>query len=146
MIPPMISSDAPPGERQVFERLASDPLADDWITLHSLALAEHIRQTQGEADFVIIVPGHGVAVIEVKSHTKVARLPDGRWQLGRHPPTGRGPFQQANEEMHSIRGYLRAQGADLRAIPLVSGVWFTHVRAREFNNAVLPFLVSHTPA
>lgn len=131
MIPPMISSDAPPGERQVFERLASDPLANDWITLHSLALAEHIRQAQGEADFVVIVPGHGVAVIEVKSHTKVACLPDGRWQLGRHQPTGRGPFQQANEAMHSIRRYLRARGVDLRAVPLVSGVWFTHVRARE---------------
>jgi Nuclease-related domain/UvrD-like helicase C-terminal domain/AAA domain len=130
MIPPMISSDAPPGERQVFERLASDPLTDDWITLHSLALAQHVRQTQGEADFVVIVPEHGVAVIEVKSHTKVARLPDGQWQLGSHPPTGRGPFQQANEEMHSIRRYLRARGADLHPVPVVSGVWFTHIQAR----------------
>jgi hypothetical protein len=25
------------------------------------------------------------------------------------------------------------------------GHFLTHVRAREFNNAVLPFLVSHTP-
>ena len=130
MIPPMISPDAPPGERQVFERLASDPQADGWIVLHSLALAEHVRQNQGEADFVVVVPGYGVAVIEVKSHKKVARSPDGRWRLGNHPPTDRGPFQQANEAMHSIRAYLRAHGADLRAVPLVSGVWFTHVKAR----------------
>ena len=32
--------------------------------------------------------------------------------------------------MHSIRTYLHARGADLRAVPLVSGVWFTRVRAR----------------
>ena len=62
MIPPMISADAPPGERQVFERLASDPEADEWVVLHSLALADHVRQAQGEADFVIIIPGLGVAV------------------------------------------------------------------------------------
>jgi len=130
MIPPMISPSAPPGERRVFERLASDPLTDDWVVLHSLALAEHIRQAQGEADFVVLVPGYGVAVIEVKSHTKLARLADGRWRLGSLPPTGRGPFQQADEQMHSIRRYLRSRGADLRAVPLVSGVWFTHVRAR----------------
>jgi hypothetical protein len=126
----MISPSAPPGERRVFERLASDPLADDWTVLHSLALAEHARQVQGEADFVVLVPTYGVAVIEVKSHSRLARLPDGRWQLGRLPPTGRGPFQQADEQMHSIRRYLRSRGADLRAIPFVSGVWFTHVRAR----------------
>ncbi|MBJ7603128.1 MAG: NERD domain-containing protein [Candidatus Dormibacteraeota bacterium] len=130
MIPPMISPDAPSGERQVFERLASDPQTDGWIVLHSLALANHVRQAQGEADFVVFVPGYGVAVIEVKSHKKVARTSDGQWRLGNHAPTGRGPFQQADEAMHSIRGYLHAHGADLRAVPLVSGVWFTHVRAR----------------
>jgi hypothetical protein len=130
MIPPMIASDAPPGERRVFERLASDPLADDWTVLHSLALAEHVRQVQGEADFLVLVPGYGVAVIEVKSHSRLARLPDGRWQLGSLPPTGRGPFQQADEQMHSILRYLRSRGADLGTIPFVSGVWFTHVRAR----------------
>src|SRR5215831_17042179 len=130
MIPPMIAPSAPPGERRVFERLASDPIADDWIVLHSLALAEHVRQVQGEADFVVLVPGYGVAVIEVKSHSRLARLPDGRWQLGSLPPTGRGPFQQADEQMYSILRYLRSHGADLGTIPFVSGVWFTHVRAR----------------
>lgn len=130
MIPPMIHSDAPPGERQVFDHLAREPQTDDWIVLHSLALADHVRQTQGEADFVVIVPGGGIAVIEVKSHRAVSRTPDGRWKLGSHPPTPRGPFQQADEAMHSIRKYLIARGVDLRAIPMVSGVWFTHVRAR----------------
>jgi Nuclease-related domain/UvrD-like helicase C-terminal domain/PhoH-like protein len=130
MIPPLVSSDAPPGERQVFQRLASDPITDDWTVLHSLELVRHVRQIQGEADFVVIVPGYGVAVIEVKSHAKVARLNDGRWHLGNDAPTGRGPFQQANEAMHSIRNYLMAHDVDVRAVPMVSGVWFTHVRAR----------------
>lgn len=130
MIPPLISTEAPPGERLVFERLATDPVADDWIVLHSLDIASHVRQTQGEADFVVLVPQQGIAVLEVKSHSTVARMADGRWQLGKAPATSRGPFQQASEAMHSIRQYLIGRGIDLRAVPMVSGVLFTHVRAR----------------
>jgi aminoacrylate hydrolase len=35
-------------------------------------------------------------------------------------------------------------GAEVKLFPR-GGHFLTHVRAREFNNAVLPFLVSHTP-
>ncbi len=28
-----------------------------WIVLHSLGIADHVRQVEGEADFVVIVPG-----------------------------------------------------------------------------------------
>jgi aminoacrylate hydrolase len=36
-------------------------------------------------------------------------------------------------------------GAEVKLFPR-GGHFLTHVRAREFNNAVLPFLISHTPA
>ena len=36
-------------------------------------------------------------------------------------------------------------GAEIKLFPR-GGHFLTHVRAREFNNAVLPFLVSHTPS
>lgn len=36
-------------------------------------------------------------------------------------------------------------GAEVKIFPR-GGHFFTQIRAREFNNAVLPFLVSHTPA
>lgn len=32
--------------------------------------------------------------------------------------------------MHSIRGYLKQRHVDLRSIPMLYAVWFTHVRAR----------------
>jgi hypothetical protein len=98
--------------------------------LHSLGIASHVRQVKGEADFVVVVPGSGILVIEAKSHATVERLPDGRWKLGNHAPTSRGPFQQANEAMHSIRDYLTSRGVDLHSVPMLDAVWFTHVRAR----------------
>lgn len=129
MMPPYCPDSAPPGERALFDVLASDPATGDWIVLHSLCIASHVRQVQGEADFVVIVPGHGIVVVEVKSHLSVDRLADGRWKLGSHPPTSRSPFQQASDAMHSIRHYLAGR-IDLYQVPLVNAVWFTHVRAR----------------
>lgn len=129
MMPPICPTDAPPGERAVFDALASDPATGGWIVLHSLCIAHHVRQVQGEADFVVIVPGFGIVVIEVKSHTSVGRLPDGRWRLGNRPPSLRSPFSQASDAMYSIRGYLTKRQVDLDAVPVVSAVWFTHARA-----------------
>ncbi len=130
MMPAYCPGDAPPGEKAVFEGLQKSEGTSDWIVLHSLGIANHIRQVAGEADFVAIVPGAGILVIEVKSHRSVERRSDGTWKLGKDVPTVRGPFQQASEAMYSVRDFLRKKHADLRSVPLLSAVWFTSVRAR----------------
>jgi hypothetical protein len=130
MMPPYCPQAAPPGEKALYEALAEGPDAGDWIVLHSLGIVDHVRQVEGEADFVVIVPDTGVLTIEVKSHLSVSRLDDGRWQLGSQRPTARSPFQQAGDNMHSVREYLISRNIDLRSIPVCSAVWFTSVRAR----------------
>jgi hypothetical protein len=130
MIPSFCPSAAPPGEQAVFHALAKAPDTDDWVVLHSLWLAEHVRQVEGEADFVVIVPSRGVLVIEVKSHQKLEILSDGRWKLGNDAPTSRGPLQQAREALFSIRDYLTNKKVDLRSIPMLSCAWFSELRAR----------------
>ncbi|MES2094208.1 MAG: NERD domain-containing protein [Actinomycetota bacterium] len=130
MMPAYCPDTAPPGERSLHAALASSGNTDDWIVLHSLGIADHVRQVEGEADFVVIVPDRGVLVIEVKSHQSIDRLSDGRWKLGNDAPTARGPFQQASEAMHSLRTFLKRKKVDLRSIPVLSAVWFTQVRAR----------------
>ena len=130
MIPSVIDDASPPGERTLFARFKSEAATSGWTVLHSLSLAEHPTQVEGEADFVIIVPGRGVAVIEVKSHTSVSRAPDGLWVLGRDASRRRSPFEQANGAMRAIMEYARKKGFDTRPFPFVYGVWFTNVRAR----------------
>lgn len=130
MMPAYCPDSAPPGERAVYGALATGADTHGWCVLHSLGIADHVRQVEGEADFVVIVPGKGLLVIEVKSHRSVNLLDDGRWQLGNDRPTERGPFQQAKEAMYSIRRYLERRQVDLRSIPVLYAVWFTHVRAR----------------
>lgn len=130
MIPNYCAETAPPGERALFAALASDAATEDWTVLHSLGIARHVRQVEGEADFVVIVPNHGVLVIEVKSHQSVAVLADGRWRLGNNAPTARGPVKQADEAMHSIREYLAKSQVNIHGVPIVCAAWFTHTRAR----------------
>lgn len=130
MMPAFCPAGAPPGEKAVYAALQGGAETGDWVVLHSLGIADHVHQVEGEADFVVIVPGAGVLVIEVKSHQSVDRRRDGSWKFGNDAPTARGPFQQAGEAMHSLRNYLDKKRVDLRSVPVLSAVWFTGVRAR----------------
>lgn len=130
MMPAYCPADAPPGEKAVYAALRDSAGTEGWVVLHSLGIADHVRQVEGEADFVVVVPDTGVLVIEVKSHQSIERRADGTWKLGNDAPTARGPFKQANEAMHSVRSYLGKKQIDLRSIPVLSAVWFTRVRAR----------------
>lgn len=130
MMPAFCPDDAPPGEKAVYVALRDSVGTEEWLVLHSLGIADHVRQVEGEADFVVLVPDTGILVIEVKSHQSIDRRPDGTWKLGNDAPTVRGPFQQANEAMHSLRSYLEKKHVDLRSIPMLWAAWFTGVRAR----------------
>ena len=130
MMPGFCPDDAPPGEKAVYSLLQLGSGTNDWLVLHSLGIAEHVRQVEGEADFVVIIPKTGILVIEVKSHQSINRRADGIWKLGNDAPTARGPFQQSNDAMYSLRNYLEKKGVDLRSLPVLSAVWFTGVRAR----------------
>lgn len=130
MMPAFCPDGAPPGEKALYTALQEGSETGDWIVLHSLGIADHVRQVEGEADFVVIVPATGILVIEVKSHQAIDRRCDGTWKLGNDAPTARGPFQQAGEAMHSLRNFLEKKHVDLRSVPMLSAVWFTSVRAR----------------
>ena len=116
MIPPVPYADTESdGELAVFQRLRDEPGSDDWIVLHSVNLAEHRKSVAGEADFVVIVPGHGVLVIEVKGWRSL-RLVDGGWYHGKEQKAdNRGPFRQASQAMWSLRDFLLKSRPDLAA-------------------------------
>ena len=104
--------------------LSEDPNAAGWTVLHSLDLADHVRASQGEADFVVLIPNEGILVIEVKSHKSV-RFTEQGWRLGNDPePDRRGPFKQASEALHSIRKYLDQRGLS-KSVPMLSAVIFS---------------------
>ncbi len=108
LIPPIYDpADTSRGEREVFELFRDAEGTGGWTVFHSLDIAEHVRQVEGEADFVVLIPGKGLLCLEVKGHDRI-RFHDGLWYYGSvQKGDPRGPFRQARECSYSIRDRLK---------------------------------------
>ena len=105
MIPPYFSEEIKStGEKQFFDLLRHDPATTDWVCLHSLGLARHVKRVYGEIDFVVLVPNEGIFCLEIKSG-RVARQ-GGVWKYtnryGDVSTSTIGPFRQARDGMFSL--------------------------------------------
>jgi hypothetical protein len=123
MRPDFYPADTVKGEKLVFNKLKGLEGADAWIALHSLDIFGDIPSGQGEADMVVLIPGKGVLVIEVKTHTQV-ECDEGVWRLN-GKIFERPPHKQASNAMHAIRAELERSGVDLYKMPFGFCVWFT---------------------
>lgn len=112
MIPAYFDDTTPPGERSVFNYLASAPA--DWLVLHSLDLAPRNRGIRTEIDFVVVVPDAGVLCIEVKSHEGITF--DGeRW----YPDSiKKSPFKQALDARYCFYRSISEVFPKFRRIPV----------------------------
>ena len=128
LIPPHIDPDTPSdGEKLVFERFAAASDHDDWTVLHSQDLAHHRRQMEGEIDFLVVAPGLGVLVVEVKGCHKLRRE-RGLWFYGSdRDGDARGPFKQASAAMHSLRDRLAKHRAHLHGVLFQSVACFPFI-------------------
>jgi len=135
MLPAEIYDGCPsPGEREIFLRLKNSPTIDDWVVLHSLDLAQHIRRVSGEADFVILVPALGILCVEVKACTRLRRDDKGWWYGAESKPDSRGPFRQAAEAMHTIRQRIAKARPDFADVVCWSAVVFPYLAFTERSN------------
>ena len=125
LIPNFIHDSAPPGEKELFATLRDQLQRHDWVVMHSLNLPRHLRRNAGEIDFLIMIPGKGILVLEVKSHGSVG-YKDGEWRLGNDEPSVRGPFKQAAEAMYSLKKDLPDELK--RGVPFTYAAAFTAVR------------------
>lgn len=128
MIPPTYHTNTvSKGEIEIFLRLTNDPIAKDWIVLHSLDIANHQKQISGEIDFIVIIPRKGALCIEVKACHHLERH-EGQWYYGTSTiPDMRGPFKQASQAMHSIRKKLVSRDRSLSGILFWSAVIFPYI-------------------
>lgn len=126
LIPPDYPDCTSPGEALVFDALRALTVAPGWTVLHSLHIPEHVRQIEGEADFVILMPGLGVLCLEVKSHL-VADYMNGAWYLGHTAgPDYRGPFRQSEMAARSIKNKVVSALPAAATVLFWPAVAFTH--------------------
>ena len=110
MIPPYYLEEIKStGEKQFFDLLRHDPATADWVCLHSLSLARHVKRVYGEIDFVVLIPNEGIFCLEIKSG-RVARQ-EGVWhytnRYGDVSTSTIGPFRQVRDGMFSLLEVVR---------------------------------------
>jgi hypothetical protein len=137
MYPQRLPDDASASERPVFAAL--EQLPDSWRVFYSVAWQSRRngRQGDGEADFVLLHPKHGLIVIEAKGGSITIR--DGQWftsnRGGAHPID---PFEQAVSSKHALVRYLRESIPELPRIAAGHAVWFPKVKVSGDLSAEAP--------
>jgi hypothetical protein len=116
MIPPTIHPSVRSGaERRIFELFRDAPDTDDWVCLHSLALAKHETKRRAEIDFVLLTR-QGIFVQEVKGG-RISRT-DGVWRFtdrwDNSVTKNESPFDQAASAMFSLEAEIREKFTDDR--------------------------------
>ena len=107
MIPKQVSEGTKSrGEREFFASLASMKDTNDWIILHSVQIANHTAKTQGEADFIVLIPDGGIFVVEVKGGT--ITFENGKWHTMNRGGVRKEiePVEQATGEMNSLQTFI----------------------------------------
>lgn len=136
MIPPGAKPGTNRSEREVFMAFEGIPDRPDWIVIHSLQLARNLFSLEGEADFIVLVPGMGIVVIETKN-PKYVEYTDGQWYLDKLPNPTKDPLQQVSRARANIRGFLKHHDENLNDIPIARMLWFTSIARHQFvNNSI----------
>ena len=103
-------------EVPVYEALR-DQLSDDFVVLHSYPWLRRWRKNaaiaEGEADFVVLHPRHGLLVLEVKGGQDI-RYEGGRWfrHSARGPREFRDPFRQAQRNTYALLDIVRQRSGN----------------------------------
>lgn len=120
MRPAFIDDQSPPGEREMFHRLAS--IVGDWVVIHSLDVAPSNNNKRTEIDFLVIIPEIGLLCIEVKSQEKI-KFDGERW----YPESiKRSPFKQAEDAKHAlVRRFKKIRNVDRLPFPVAKLCVFT---------------------
>jgi hypothetical protein len=111
LLPPYIDKSCKStGEKMLFEIFKNSPFTKDWIVLHSLNLSQHTVRLYGEIDFLILIPGGGIYVMEVKGGD--VKCIDGVWHfIDRYGNVNKNksPFNQARDAMFSLRSAIEKE-------------------------------------
>jgi Nuclease-related domain/UvrD-like helicase C-terminal domain/AAA domain len=106
MVPQRAPAGTTASEIEVFELIRGAANSEDYVCLHSLGIAQHMRKEYAETDFVLIGPP-GVFCLEVKGGNVQRKA--GTWEIGWPGKTYtsvEGPFKQAQSSRWALIEYL----------------------------------------
>lgn len=125
LLPPYIDKSCKStGEKIIFDIFKNNSFTKDWIVLHSLNLSQHTVRLYGEIDFLILIPGGGIFVMEVKGGD--VKCINGVWYFTdkfKNTYTSTvGPFNQSRDAMFSLRNAIEKEfGRGHKLTKILSG-------------------------
>lgn len=113
------------GERVLFNALEGVTDRPDWIAFYSLHQYKTVKGNEAEGDFVVLIPGKGIVVVESKGATQVT-LDGDVWTLDGVPSstTNKSPLEQAERTRNNILAQVRQNDIDAEGLPVSRLVWF----------------------
>ncbi|MBH0116047.1 NERD domain-containing protein [Salinibacterium sp. NG253] len=133
MHPTRPHSDANRSERKLFTAFESIQDRDDWVVLTGLTVGQHVAGLSGEVDAIVIAPGKGILLIEVKTAEHV-EYRDGQWFLAKNPNPTKSPLVQLDGARRSIRYFLKNRELLSGDEPIARLVWFANLGRWQFDN------------
>ena len=122
------------GEKVLLEKFQAHAGGANWTILHSLDIFPKSGVNQTEADFVVLAPGLGILVVEVKAHREV-KVVDGNWFMS-GKLTKKTPVKQASSAVYFLIEYLKSRDISLSNLPVSFVVWFTHLPANKMPKSI----------
>ncbi len=129
MYPKKIAENAPTSEKKLFERLKRLP--GNYSVLHSVAWQSKRagRESDGEADFIILAPDRGILIIEVKGGR--IELSEGAWfstDRNEIRNTIKDPFRQAVQSKHALIRFLKSHSIETSDFAVGHAVCFPDIQ------------------
>jgi hypothetical protein len=122
------------GEKLLLEKFQSQEGGSNWTVIHSLDIFPKSKAYQTEADFVVLAPGLGIIVVEVKAHRDVD-VDDGNWYMS-GKIVKKTPVKQASSQVYFLIEYLKARNISISNIPVSFVVWFTHLPSDKMPKSI----------
>ncbi len=114
-----------------FNIFKNSSFTKDWVILHSLNLSQHTVRLYGEIDFLLMIPGGGIFVMEVKGGD--VKCVDGVWSFTDRNGNifkNKSPFNQARDAMFSLHSAIEKEfGKGHKFTKILSGFFcaFPHI-------------------
>lgn len=118
-------------ENAVFRALEGITDRPDWVVLHSIEVFQNIFTLESEVDFVVLVPGQGIVVIEVKNPDSVTYA-DGEWTLEGVPRKHKDPLHQLSRARSNLKAYLDRHDIPT-TMPIARLLWFTGINRHQIS-------------
>jgi hypothetical protein len=134
LFPSSISKDTNYGERVIFSAFEDVTDRPDWTVLYSLHQYKVVKGREAEGDFVVLIPGKGIVVIEAKGATGVD-LEGDVWVIdGVHSDArNKSPMEQAENTRNNVIALLAQNDIDVKSLPVARLVWFPKMDPFQFN-------------